>query len=94
MPVYEYQVVGAGGADGGRFEVEQGVSDPPLTVHPLTGEPVRRVLSAPHLAGVHNERRVRATLADAEHLARLGFTRYQRDAATGRYHQIGGDGGF
>jgi predicted nucleic acid-binding Zn ribbon protein len=27
-----------------RFEIEQKMSDPPLKVHPKTGEPVRRVI--------------------------------------------------
>jgi predicted nucleic acid-binding Zn ribbon protein len=26
------------------FEIQQGMKDPPLTVHPETGEPVRRVI--------------------------------------------------
>ncbi len=28
-----------------RFEVVQNMSDPPLTVHPETGEPVRRIVT-------------------------------------------------
>jgi predicted nucleic acid-binding Zn ribbon protein len=51
MPVYVYAVVNADGSEGEAFEVMQAMSDPPLTVHPETGEPVRRLLTAPNSAG-------------------------------------------
>ena len=44
MPTYTYQVI-SGGGGGERFEVVQGMRDDPLTVHPQTGEPVRRVIT-------------------------------------------------
>ena len=43
MPTYTYQVISGGGGE--RFEVVQGMRDEPLTVHPQTGEPVRRVIT-------------------------------------------------
>lgn len=47
MPTYVYETVPA---KGGRsqpktFEIRQSILDPPLTSHPVTGEPVRRVIS-------------------------------------------------
>ena len=46
MPTYLYETVpGAEGAQAERFEIKQRFSEPPLTVHPETGEPVRRVIS-------------------------------------------------
>jgi hypothetical protein len=89
VPIYEYQVQNPDGTGGARFEIEQPAADPPLDRHPLTGEPVRRVLSAPNLTGQHNERRVRAALNDTEKLARLGFTKYKRDPADGCYYPLG-----
>ena len=49
MPTYVYGVILPGDdeeAVGETFEVEQGIKDPPLTHHPTTGEPVRRLLCA------------------------------------------------
>ena len=42
MPTYVYETISP---DPERFEVRQGFNDPALTVHPSTGEPVRRVIS-------------------------------------------------
>ena len=45
MPTYTYQVISSDGRNEERFEVVQGMRDEPLTVHPRTGEPVRRVIT-------------------------------------------------
>ncbi|MDR2862551.1 MAG: hypothetical protein LBV54_01545 [Puniceicoccales bacterium] len=90
MPVYEYQILGADGSEVGRFEIEQSANAPDLTAHPLSGQPVRRVFQAPNLAGQYNERRIRARVKDPENLSRLGFTRYEKDKLTGRYHKTAG----
>ena len=61
MPVYVYQVIREGpcGAEESSaesaetaetFEVRQSIHDPPLTRHPVTGEPVRRVPCVPTIA--------------------------------------------
>jgi hypothetical protein len=90
MPIYIYQVENADGSDGEVFEVEQSATAAALSVHPLTGAPVRRIFQAPHLAGAHNERLVKTKLHDSAELSRLGFTRYERDSATGSYHKTAG----
>jgi putative FmdB family regulatory protein len=41
MPTYEYEVIDSAE----RFEVRQSFNDAPLTKHPKTGVPVRRVIS-------------------------------------------------
>lgn len=46
MPVYEYEIVGPDGNARGIYEVEQKMSEPALTRHPETGEPLRRILSS------------------------------------------------
>ena len=43
MPTYVYEVVTEDSQSGERFEVVQKMADPPLTHHPETGQPVRRV---------------------------------------------------
>ncbi len=45
MPIYEYEILSQDGNPKGIFETMQKMSDPALTRHPLTGEPVRRILS-------------------------------------------------
>ncbi|MDR1497473.1 MAG: zinc ribbon domain-containing protein [Puniceicoccales bacterium] len=90
MPVYAYQLINADGSDGAVFEIEQHADDPPLAAHPLTGQAARRVYLAPHLAGAYHERKVNAHLKDGEHLAKLGFTRYERDKISGEYHKTAG----
>ncbi len=45
MPIYEYEILTPDGAPKGVFETMQKMSDPALTRHPVTGEPVRRILS-------------------------------------------------
>ena len=44
MPVYVYEVITDDGEEGQIFEVMQKMSDDPLTQHPTTGQPVRRVM--------------------------------------------------
>jgi predicted nucleic acid-binding Zn ribbon protein len=45
MPIYEYEVLDQDGSPKGLFETMQKMSEPALTRHPVTGEPVRRILS-------------------------------------------------
>jgi hypothetical protein len=46
MPIYEYEILSPDGTPKGVFETMQKMSEPALTRHPVTGEPVRRILSA------------------------------------------------
>ncbi len=45
MPIYEYEILRSDGTAKGIFETTQKMSEPALTKHPVTGEPVRRILS-------------------------------------------------
>ncbi len=45
MPIYEYEILSQDGTPKGIFETMQKMSEPALTRHPVTGEPVRRILS-------------------------------------------------
>lgn len=88
MPLYIYQVIYEDGTEGELIEVFHGMSDPPLTVHPETGQRVKRVFSAPHIAGWPNERQAKNLLSD-ENVARHGFTKYQR-SGKGYYEKRAG----
>lgn len=57
MPTYVYETIPSDeAARPVVFEVQQKMADAPLTHHPETGEPVRRVLTAPFLGGVSGKR--------------------------------------
>lgn len=46
MPTYVYETIPRKpGAKARRFEVNQSMNDAPLTAHPETGEPVRRIIA-------------------------------------------------
>ncbi|CAA9413513.1 MAG: hypothetical protein AVDCRST_MAG64-2469 [uncultured Phycisphaerae bacterium] len=89
MPTYVYRVLrpaGSGGDDAGAdetFEVRQSMSDPPLTRHPETGEPVERVICAPQIGkGAQTNRELGAA----------GFTKYKK-TSDGKYERQAGTGG-
>ncbi|MCC7407197.1 MAG: zinc ribbon domain-containing protein [Phycisphaeraceae bacterium] len=91
MPFYVYEVVLEGEDEPGqRFEVFQKMSDPPLTKHPTTGQPVRRVISAPYLGGKNSDAAVKRNLSD-KRLGELGFTKYVK-TDKGRYEKTAGSG--
>lgn len=91
MPVYTYQVIHDDDTEGGTFEAVHGMNDPPLEVHPETGEKVVRVFSAPHLAGWAHERKAKELVSD-KNLERHGFTKYVR-SGKGQYERRAGSGG-
>ena len=90
MPTYLYQVVNDDGSAGETFEVVQRMTDPPLTTHPKTGRPVRRLITAPNIAGKWSESGTKQMLSDSN-LDRLGFTKYQK-TAEGKYEKRAGKG--
>lgn len=88
MPLYVYEVVGTGE----QFEIQQSIEEPALTTHPTTGAPVSRRIQAPHLNLKHTPGQLRDKLS-RKHLEKNGFTRYERDKLTGRYHKTAGTQG-
>ena len=91
MPIYIYEIVRDDGKPGERFEVLQGISEPPLDKHPEAGQPVHRVFSAPNIGGDWSEQASKKRLSD-ENLERHGFTKYQR-AGKGQYERRTGSMG-
>jgi hypothetical protein len=90
MPIYVYEVVSAEGEAGETFEWLQGINEAPLTVHPETGVPVRRLLTAPNLAGTYSDMKSAANLSN-KNLAAKGFTKYVK-AGDGKYEKAAGKG--
>ena len=90
MPTYVYEVVGDDGQGGEQFEVVESMTDEPLTAHPETGEPVRRLFLPFHVTGKLGSNPDR-TLADDKKLERLGFTKYVK-SDEGKYDKVVGKG--
>ena len=91
MPTYVYGVILSDDdeAVGETFEVEQGIKEPPLTHHPKTGEPVRRLLCAPFVAGTWSPLKSKKLLSE-KNLTAKGFTKYVK--TSNGYEKSAGSG--
>lgn len=95
MPTYVYQILHKDGTPpdpGDFFEIQQRVGEPPLEQHPITGEPVKKVFTAPNLPTRYNEKAQKSKLT-SQNLESHGFTRYEKDKSTGEYHRTAGKEG-
>ncbi len=93
MPTYVYVVLRPDGTfddHAEHFEVSQKMSDPALTTHPTTGEPVQRVPQLPMLGGQHSAAADKRKISDSN-LEKHGFTKYQK-VGDGKYEKTAGDG--
>ena len=91
MPVYVYETVLPDGSAGELFEIAQSIKDPPLTQHPETGEPVRRVIQPVFIGGQWTESSMHRSMKDEKKLDRLGFTKYVK-SGDGVYEKRTGKG--
>ncbi len=89
MPIYTYEVLNVEGTAVEFLEVEQPMGAEPLTRHPRTGAVVRKVLTMPHLATRYTPGMTRDRL-ETKNVEKAGFTKYERDKLTGRYHKTAG----
>lgn len=88
MPVYVYE----NPRTGERFECVQSMRDEPLSTHPDTGDPVRRVILPPNLGIKHTAGREKK-LTSNEQVEKAGFTKYEKDKVTGKYNRVAGKKG-
>jgi predicted nucleic acid-binding Zn ribbon protein len=91
MPLYVYEVVTEDGSPGEQYELFQRMADAPLTRHPETGQPIRRVFSAPAIGGKWSDSAMARSVADDKKLDRLGFTKYVK-SGDGTYEKRAGKG--
>lgn len=91
MPIYVYEVITGDDDPGQLFEVTQKMSEPALTKHPTTGQPVRRVIQPPHLPSKWTDRQAKHMLGD-KNLASSGLSRYER-TGDGTYKRTAGSTG-
>lgn len=92
MPTYVYQVINPDGTEGACFEVVQSIHEANLTMHPETGEPVRKVFLPPHVGIKHTEGKTKALLSN-ENIAKSGLAKYEKDRLTGAYNKVVGTTG-
>lgn len=90
MPIYVYEEIMPDGQDGATFEVLQKLSDPPLTVHPEKGTPVRRIVASVSIAGQFSDSKLASSLSDKK-LGEKGFTKYVK-SGDGVYEKSAGKG--
>jgi len=90
MPLYLYEVINDDGTGGERFEVIQRMADAPLTAHPESGIPVRRVFGVPNAPRAWTDSQGKAATSD-KNLERLGFTQYVK-GDSGKYEKKFGKG--
>ncbi len=90
MPIYVYEVITDDDEPGQVFEVVQRMADPPLTKHPTTGQPVRRIIQPPNLPKTWTDRHAKKMLSD-DNIARHGLTRYER-GTDGKFNKTAGAG--
>jgi len=91
MPVYSYQIINDDGTEGEIFEVMRKMSDPELKKHPDTGHKVKRIFTAPHIAGLTNALHDQSRLSD-KNLEKNGFTTYRKNGK-GHYDRTTGSAG-
>jgi len=78
MPTYVYEVLDKKGKPTGEtFEVVQSMKEDALSKQPKTGEPVRRAIVAPNIAGNWSDMKAKGKLSN-KNLERMGFTKYER----------------
>ncbi len=91
MPIYVYEVIHEDGSSGEEFEIIQSMSEPPLTKHPETGKPVRRIFQPPAIGGKWSDSAMKKSASDDKKLDKLGFTKYVK-AGDGFYEKRAGKG--
>ena len=90
MPIYQYQILN-GKKPSEIIEIEQPRDAEPLLRHPLTNEPIKRLITSPSLALKHSSQIEKKSLSK-ENLEKHGFTRYERDQLGSLYNRTAGDG--
>jgi len=91
MPIYTYRWL-EGPHKGSLVEIAHSAKEAPLAMHPETHHALKQVFVAPHLATRYTPGRSQKLL-DNKNLEKNGFTKYQRDKLTGKYHRVAGKDG-
>ena len=91
MPTYLYEVLN-GSEPTEIFEIDQDFRDSPLTFHPITKEPVRKILSPSTISLKHTDSSEKRILSNAN-LSKHGFNKYEKSDDTGTFDRTAGKEG-
>ncbi|MEC7402429.1 MAG: hypothetical protein VX821_10550 [Verrucomicrobiota bacterium] len=91
MPVYQYQILN-GKTPPEIIEIEERSDASPSTSHPITKEPIKRIIGSPSLVLKHSSQKEKDSLSK-ENLERHGFLRYERNASGDGYERTAGKSG-
>lgn len=83
--------MGSEGEAGEPLEVIQSLREPPLTHHPVSGRPVRRIITGVTLCLRHAHGQMQNSLS-RENLERHGFSRYEKTGPGSYIRTAGRDG--
>lgn len=90
MAIYQYYEILPDGSEGEIFEVNQKMTDSPIKIHPISGNPVKKIIQTPSInsqySNIENKKRL-----DPRNLENKGFTQYTKDKSTGRYFKSAGN---
>jgi len=89
MPVCVYEVLENGIPSGEFLKVEHPHGQDFLQIHPYTGQKLIRRIESPHLNLEHSEKKDKK-LNESQFVEKRGFIKYEKDAATGKYHKVAG----
>ena len=92
MPVYQYKVVDSKIEDE-IIEIEQEIGAKELQIHPITGETIKKIITATSLTLGHSSTKEKATLEKGK-LEKNGFTVFQKDNSNPlKYNRTAGNQG-
>ena len=91
MPIYQYQIVN-GKNPPEVIEIEEHYDAPPSTQHPITKEPIKRIIGSPSLVLKHSSQ-IENRYLSKENLEKHGFLRYEKNANGEGYDRTAGEVG-
>ena len=92
MPVYQYKVLDSKIEDE-IIEIEQEIGAKELLFHPITGETIKKIITANSLTLSHSSSREKASL-EKGNLEKNGFTVFQKDNSNPlKYNRTAGNQG-
>ena len=91
MPIYQYQILN-GKNPPEVIEIEEHYDAPPSTLHPITKEPIKRIIGSPSLVLKHSSQIEKHSLSK-ENLEKHGFLRYEKNSSGDGYDRTAGESG-
>lgn len=92
MPIYKYKVLDSKIVDE-IIEIEQEIGAKELQIHPITGETIKKIITATSLTLSHSSTKEKATL-EKGNLEKNGFTVFQKDNSNPlKYNRTAGNQG-